>query len=481
MITSPTDARRRPLQADSSVELLLAASAAESELPLDAALEQIGITRFHAALALAAACGWAADNAWISCVVLITPRLAAEFSSPRALDGLYLTTLWCGQAAGALLWGPFSDVYGRKPAFVLTLGLAGLCGGGVALAPTYATLLAALFLTGVAVGGNMPVDGALLAEFLPPSRRGRWMVALSVSWSLGGFLLSLLAWSLIPRLSCDGAAACNAGWRLTVGALAALNLAATASRRGLPESPAFLLARGRADEAHAVLLRVAGTPPPLGLQLLPHAAAELPWRDATRRLLREMPLTLLLLAAIWFFANLGYGVFNSSVPKLLAAKGIGAAKAGEAAVYRDALIYAAAGVPGSLAGMLLVDSCLGRKWSLAGSALALGAGLAAFALVQSEAAAVGASCLINAAAQAMYAAQFLYTPEVLPTAVRASGVALLSAISRVSGTIAPLVAGALLHATGDSQLLLYIGAGCLGLVVLATGCLPIETKGRALK
>ncbi|MGO4781192.1 MFS transporter, partial [Lysobacter sp. 2RAB21] len=52
-------------------------------------------------------------------------------------------------------------------------------------APSFAALLALRFLTGIAVGGTLPVDYAMMAEFLPPRNRGRWLVMLEGFWAVG--------------------------------------------------------------------------------------------------------------------------------------------------------------------------------------------------------------------------------------------------------------------------------------------------------
>ena len=79
----------------------------------------------------------------------------------------------------------------------------------------------------------------------------------------------------------------------------------------------------------------------------------------------------------------------------------------------------------------------------------------------------------------MYAAYYLYTPEVIPTAVRASCVSWLSVLSRLSGMLAPALAGLLLTAEEDA-ILVILSVVCIALVSLSAAMLPIETQGRAL-
>ena len=70
--------------------------------------------------------------------------------------------------------------FGLASAFAPNFGwLAGRCG----------------FLTGIGVGGTLPVDYAMMAEFLPADRRGRWLVALEGFWAVGTVALALAAWA----------------------------------------------------------------------------------------------------------------------------------------------------------------------------------------------------------------------------------------------------------------------------------------------
>ena len=306
-----------------------------TEVTLDDALEEISLGRFHGRLLLVCGLGWLADSAWMQAVILTSPPIVAEFGTNAMAGGLLLTFLFAGQTAGAVWWGPVSDRSGRKFAFTTTLACAGLFGLLATLTRSWLQLAACLFATGFGVGGNLPVDGCLFAELMPRSHRGRYMVFLSVFWSVGAFTSSLLAWAFIPSYSCVETvpapcpASTNFGWRLVFGCLGLLNFGSLALRSGFPESPAYLLGRGDAEGAMSVLRDIATTngkdwpPPSLGQPVRLISAALLnsdgPGAACGERfhnLLRgsQMRRTTSLLAAVWFLSNLGYGVFNASLP-----------------------------------------------------------------------------------------------------------------------------------------------------------------------
>ena len=94
-------------------------------------------------------------------------------------------------------------------------------------------------LTGFGVGGTLPVDYSIFAEYLPNEKRGRYLVLLESFWALGTIAAAGLAWLIVPNL----------GWRwlLAVSALPAILIFFI--RRDIPESPRYLLVKGRTGEA----------------------------------------------------------------------------------------------------------------------------------------------------------------------------------------------------------------------------------------
>ena len=88
----------------------------------------------------------------------------------------------------------------------------------------------------------------LYAEFLPSAVRGHAVMSLSFFWAAGACFEALLAWAVMPTL----------GWRYLLGlsTLPLLVFVVLAPRR-LPESPLFLAASGRTEEAAAQLRKVA--------------------------------------------------------------------------------------------------------------------------------------------------------------------------------------------------------------------------------
>ena len=116
---------------------------------------------------------------------------------------------------------------------------------------------------GLGVGGNLPVDAAVFLECLPPDS-GNILSGLATWWSVGTLIASMLAWAFITNYSCPDPSTCtkanNWGWRYLVLTLGALTFCMWICRFflfTLYESPKFLVARGRQDEAVAAVQGIA--------------------------------------------------------------------------------------------------------------------------------------------------------------------------------------------------------------------------------
>ena len=194
--------------------------------------------------------------------MIITP-IQNEWDVDNAYLGWLAATLFSGMCIGSFVWGRTSDVVGRKFPFTLTLTIGGITGMVTAFMVSYEWTLILLFCLGFGVGGNIPVDGAILAEFLPTSHRGSIMVSLSIFWALGDLVSAFLAYLIIPSRICHDKLRCDAednlGWRYLIFTLGALNCCFLFFRLGANESPNYLICQGEGGRRRAlsVLKRIA--------------------------------------------------------------------------------------------------------------------------------------------------------------------------------------------------------------------------------
>jgi putative MFS transporter len=146
---------------------------------------------------------------------------------------------------GGIFFGWLGDKIGRRKVFMITILTFSLATGAMALTPEgdwlYLTVMR--FIVGFGVVGVAAVDMPLLQEFMPAAKRG-WISGLSISLVPGGGLLAATLSAFLGGI---------VGWRglFAIGLLPALM--AFLIRVWVPESPRWLISRGRIEEARRSL------------------------------------------------------------------------------------------------------------------------------------------------------------------------------------------------------------------------------------
>lgn len=157
----------------------------------------------------------------------ILPELSRTYGVSPSRAGLSISVVVLAVALGAWVWGPVSDRVGRTRAIRLASWLLVLPTLGVALAPTFELLLACRVLQGLCMPGLLAVAAPYVAEALVPRVGAR---------AMGWYVTSLVAGGLVGRVGVALLAGL-VGWRVAIGLLVALPLAAALGMRGsLPES-----------------------------------------------------------------------------------------------------------------------------------------------------------------------------------------------------------------------------------------------------
>ncbi|PYE53344.1 MFS transporter [Deinococcus yavapaiensis] len=443
-------------------------STSASAVTVDDIIDRVGDGRFQRKLLFVAGLTWAADALEVLIASFVLPGLVASFGLQRTgtQATLFLSAAFVGMFVGALFWGPLADRIGRRGVLLTTVSLGVLFGVGAALSPSFEIALLFRFLTGFAIGGTLPVDYALLAEFVPTKLRGRYLVLLESFWALGTVAAALLSWWLFTTLPPSDA------WRWLLGLAALPGLVSLWIRVSVPESPRFLLLKGRAEEARSILGRIAVLN---GRALSVPALARPPKvLGASIGTLFRPPLAkrTVLLSVTWFCLSLGYYGIFSWLPTYFRSQGLDLGL-----VYRNTLILALAQIPGYLLAAFLVDR-VGRRATL--TAYLLGSAVFAFlfTLVVSPAGSLLASSLLSFSLLGAWGALYAFTPELFPTFARSTGMGWASGMARLASVLAPSVGALLL----SSRLSLALGLFAALFVVGAFAALFIgeETKGQRL-
>ncbi|ADY25925.1 major facilitator superfamily MFS_1 [Deinococcus proteolyticus MRP] len=453
-----------------NISQAVGAASAPPSLSVDDAIDRIGIGAFQ--WRLLAICGltWAADAMEVLLMGFAMPGISAEFGLQKGSPEMtwLLTATFAGMFVGAAFWGYMADRIGRRGVFLTTVALGVVFGVAGAFAPTVALLMLARFLTGFAIGGTLPVDYAMMAEFVPTSWRGRFLVYLESFWAVGTILVAGLAWFLSTQLPPEDA------WRWLLGLAAVPGLIGLLARFGIPDSPRHLLLRGQGRQARAAVEQVAhanGEPQALGEQELAQPAADV--RVSPADLLRgSLGRRTVLLGLVWFGLSLGYYGIFSWLPSFLKAGGMDLG-----AVYRTTLLLALAQLPGYALAAYLVDR-IGRRATVSGF-LALGAvGAYLFLSAGSPQSVLATSALLSFALLGAWGAVYAYTPELFPTRLRSTGMGLMSSMARAASLISPSVGALLL--TGNLSVALTVFALCFAIAAASAWAIGIETRGQQL-
>lgn len=429
-------------------------------------LDRLPFTPLHRRLLLVAGAGWAMDAMDVGLISFIMAVLARQWHLPGGTVAWIGAVGFVGMAIGASLGGSVADRVGRRTVFAATLLVYGVATGAAALSWSVASLLVFRFLIGFGLGAELPVASTLVSEFAPARIRGRVVVLLEAFWAVGWILAALVGTFVVPT-SADGWR-----WALAAGALPALYSGVV--RRALPESVRFLESRGRADEAEAVVRRFeaqAGVAPPADEAPPPPAArsAGVSLGQLWSRALARRTLALWL---VWFGINFAYyGVFIW-LPTLLAQRGFPLVKS-----FRFTLYISLAQLPGYAVSAWLIERW-GRRPTLA-AFLAGSAGAAMlFSQAGSDASVLVAGCLLSFFNLGAWGAVYAATPEVYPTAVRATGAGWAAGFGRIASILAPLSVPPLL-AAGGTVAVFGTFAAFFGVAIIGALLLP-EWRGRKL-
>ena len=213
-----------------------------------AALDQRAPTSFYWRLTLLATLGgflFGYDTSNIGSALNFVPYHLTGFAQGYLVAGASL-----GAAAGAICGGPLSDRFGRKPLLIADALIYAIGAIGSAITPDAAVLLASRTLIGLAIGADSAIATAYIAEYAPSNRRGslsmlqQWMITVGI---LVAYLIALLIFRVAPG------SAGTVDWRLILGLGAVPALLGLGLRTTMPESPRWLMRKGRYADARDAL------------------------------------------------------------------------------------------------------------------------------------------------------------------------------------------------------------------------------------
>ncbi|MBF4560974.1 MFS transporter [Microbacterium sp. VKM Ac-2870] len=432
-------------------------------------LDATAFSRAHLRVLTGSGLGWALDAMDVGLVSFVLTALIAQWSLTGEQASWIASAGFVGMAIGASLGGLLADRFGRRSVFALTLLVYGIATGASALAGGLAVLIALRVVVGLGLGAELPVASTYVSEIAPARMRGRLIVILEAFWAVGWTAAALIGFFVIPA-SADGWR-----WAFALGAVPAAY--ALLVRWGLPESPRWLLRRGRATEADAVTatfessqaiggssLRHAPTRTAAGVTLVSGGVRAL-WSPEFR--LRTGALWI-----VWFCVNFAYYGAFIWMPTILFSQGYDLVKS-----FRFTLIITLAQLPGYAVAAWLIE-VWGRRLTLSIFLAGSAAAAIAFGTASGEGMIIGAGMALSFFNLGAWGALYAVTPESYPTSLRATGAGWAAGIGRIASIVAPLSVPPLLH-SGGAPLLFVVFAAFF--VIAAAGAWGLaDHRGTAL-
>jgi len=184
--------------------------------------------------------------------------LAHAFGTRAATTGFAVASVLLGCAVGAFVAGTIADRYGRRPTMLLTAALFLASAVATGLAHSDGFFIASRIVGGLAIGGASVLAPMYIAEVAPSQMRGR-LASLQQMAIVLGLFGAFLSNDILARIAGGAAATLWLGlpaWRWMFWMEALPSIAFLVGVLLIPESPRFLVAHGRRDDASRVFARI---------------------------------------------------------------------------------------------------------------------------------------------------------------------------------------------------------------------------------
>ena len=384
-------------------------------------VEDAPLNAFHRKLAVYSSGGPFLDGYVLSIIGVAMVQISGALSLSAFWEGLIAASALIGVFLGGFLGGWFTDKYGRKILYLVDL----IAIVGFSVAQFWVESAWALFawrlLIGIAVGADYPIATSLLAEFLPRKHRGPLLAAMVLMWFAGAAVAYLVGELLLRAMGDDG-------WRWVLASAVVPGALFLIARSGTPESPRWLLNKGRVAEADAVIKKVYG--PSYSISDLPEAVSEKPtsvWSLFHSGYGKRMAFITL----FWTCAIVPLFAIYAFAPKVLQALKL----TGDWASYGSIAITFLFTL-GCLLATKLINR-MGRRKMLIHSFLWSGLCLLLLGMFPDASPTLvlilfGGYAVMIGGAQVL---EYVYPNELFPTEIRASAVGLATSLSRIGAAV----------------------------------------------
>ncbi|XP_017116291.1 synaptic vesicle glycoprotein 2B [Drosophila elegans] len=459
------------------------------------AIELCGYGKFH--YILLAICGLVSTSEEMDVISMsfILPSAECDLDLNTETKGWLNSIIFIGMMVGAYFWGSIADSFGRKKVLIVISFMNAFCIVASSFSQSYSFFMLFRFLNGAALGGSGPVIWSYFAEFQPKAKRGSMLSFMAAFWTFGNLFVASLAWLIIPRsIGFITPYFTYNSWRIFLLVCSLPSFLVGFLLFYLPESPKFLLTRGKKDRALAIFRGIFVTNTKrrpdeymvydleVDEKLLEsngnvknkYSRMISGMVDHSRALFKSPILRFTIVSiTINFTFHIGYygllmwfpELFNrfEEYEKAFPGESAGVCSVTDyvvnlakeqsnngtcnsdipQSVFMESLISLASALPANLLAILGMDM-LGRKFFLIAGTMTAGICSALMYFVRSSVQNLVVSAIFSGAISAANAALDCLITEVFPTKLRATGVAISMVAARLGGIIGNIVIAQLL-------------------------------------
>lgn len=400
------------------------------------------------------------DGFILGSIGLVMPALTNDLSLSATWQGLIGASALIGIFFGGPLGGYFADKIGRKPMFIVDLSIFLVGSAAQFFVADGMQLFIVRLLMGMAIGADYAIGWPLLVEFSPARLRGKLMAFQEVAWYVGYLGSYALGYVMSTAIHVD--------WRIILGMSTIPSLIVFLLRLGTPESPRWLISKGRTEEAMAIANEFMEEDDVRDLQ------NEKPVRPDFRKLFSRQYFKSTFFVCMYWVTNVTpYFAIGTFAPIVLEHLGMEDGLTG-------ALVLNGVVVAGSVAAMFLIERLGRRKLSIPPMWIAAAALVAIGLFSQVSPVIILVSFMVfsffNAISTALTG---VYPGEVFPTEIRGAGVGFATAFSRIGAAAGTFILPLSVEGLGVGVTML-IAAGICVLGAVISQYLAPETTGVSL-
>lgn len=423
-------------------------------------IDDLPIGRFHIKIAGLTFGAHFTDGYILGLIGIAITLLSPQMQLDAFWQGLIGASALIGLFLGSLFFGWLSDKVGRQKIFLVSFLLITVASVMQFFVESAAALLFCRILIGIGLGGDYSVGHAMLAEFAPRKQRGLLLGSFSVIWTFGYVAATFIGTAMLS-LGDDA-------WRWMLASSAIPAVLILLARIGTPESPRWLVNQGRIAEARAVVSKH------LGAHVVLDETPPSETRSGYAVLFsREYRKRTAFNCLFFVCIVMPYFAIYTFLPSILHTMGLAEGFGTELLLNLMLIVGAVLGI-----GCVVKFS---RRGFLINSFIILAVSLLLLAILPGKAAflmvlAFGVFTLVLSAVSSLVG---VYPAETFPTEVRASGIGLATAMSRLGSAISTFLLPVSVAGIGMSPTM-GILAGILALGALVSWAWAPETKSMTL-